>query len=158
MAASKEKEAIYQYLQQNGDFRTLFGIDIANMQSIYAYGYHLYNSGNYPDAKRLFMLLARLSYREFDYWLALGLTCQKLAEYNEAIYCFGRATLIDFANPKPVYLAGLTFILVDNTDSANMALASAIKLCGRQQGYMQLKEEIQKLLDSLQKEYPNDQP
>ena len=43
---------------------------------------------------------------ELDYFFSLGTCCQQLGEHEEAIFCFGRAGIVNIEDPRSPYYAG----------------------------------------------------
>ena len=140
---NEDIEAIRDFFGQGGTLQALVDIDPAHLDKLYAYACQLFDAGNYAGAKRYYQLLTRLSHWQFDYWFALGLTCQQLNEHGEAAFCFGRAGLLRLDDPRPSYLAGLSYELTGNTELASKAFTASIKWCSDKPEYAQLKRDIE---------------
>lgn len=135
-------DTVRDFFNQGGTLQALINLNPADLDHVYAYACQLFDAGDYAAAKRFYLLLSRLSHWQFDYWLALGLCCQRLSEQAEAVFCFGQAGLLRLDDPRPAYLAGLSHQLVGELDKARKALDAAIKWCAAKPEYAALKAEI----------------
>lgn len=135
-------DTVRDFFNQGGTVQALLDLDPVDLDRIYAYACQLFDVGDYAAAKRFFLLLSRLSHWQFDYWLALGLCCQRLEEHAEAVLCFGQAGLLRLDDPRSAYLAGLSYQLADQPTMARKALNAAIKWCSDKPEYAALKIDI----------------
>lgn len=111
---------------------------------VYRYACQLFDANEFASAKRYFQLLTRLSGGQFHYWLALGLTCQRRSEHEEALLCFGRAASVRRDDPRPAFHAGLSYRRMCKMERARAAFCAALKGCGERLEYAALKTEIQR--------------
>lgn len=114
----------------------------SDLECVYAYACGLFGAGDYTGAKRYYRLLTRLAHGQFNYWLALGLTCQRRSEHDEAIVCFGRAGAVRRDDPRPAYHAGLSYRQAGLADRARTAFSAALKGCGEKPEYAAFKAEV----------------
>lgn len=135
-------DTVRDFFRQGGTLQALMKLNPADLDHVYAYATQLFDAGDYAAAKRFYLLLSRLSHWQFDYWLALGLCCQRLGEHTEAVFCFGQAGLLRLDDPRPAYLAGLSYQLAGQPDKACKALNAAIRWCSAKPEYAALKAEI----------------
>lgn len=142
MSEQDSLDTIRDFFSQGGTVQTLIDLDPTDLDSVYAYACQLFDAGEYAAAKRFYLLLARLSHWQFEYWVALGLCCQRLFEHDQALFCFGQAGLLRLDDPSPPYLAGLSYCLISNYEMANTAFTTALKWCSAKQEYAALKAEI----------------
>ncbi|MCD4487165.1 SycD/LcrH family type III secretion system chaperone [Chromobacterium vaccinii] len=145
-------DTVRDFFAQGGTLQALVNLDPADLDRVYAYACQLFDAGDYAGAKRFYLMLARLSHWQFDYWLSLGLCCQRLGEHTEAIFCFGQAGLLRLDDPRSAYLAGLSHQLIGNRPQAAKAFAAALKWCAARPEYAELKAEIQQQAASCPKE------
>jgi secretion system chaperone SscA len=134
---------IRDFFNQGGTLQALVDIDPARLDELYAYATQLFDAEDYAGAKRYYQLLTRLSHWQFDYWFALGLACQQLNEHAEAAFCFGKAGVLRLSDPRPAYLAGLSYQLMGHGDLADKAFAASIKWCSDKPEYADLKREVE---------------
>lgn len=145
-ALLEQLTGLANYLAQGGTLHAMLGIDLSHLDRLYAYAGQLFEQGNYAGAKNYYLLLSRLCHWQYDYWLALGLTCQRLGESAEAAYSFGRAGLLRLDDPLPPYYAALSHRLDGDTELAQKAMVAAIKRCAHKAEYAALKRELQAAL------------
>ena len=75
----------------------------------------------------------------FDYWFAAGLCCQRLAEHDQAIFCFAHAAAVQPTDPRPTYFAGVSYQVLGNLVYACKAFETSVMLCGSQEEYQALR-------------------
>lgn len=143
MSEQNDLDTVRDFFQQGGTLQALVGLEPDDLDRVYAYACQLFDAGDYAGAKRFYLLLARLSHWQFDYWLALGLTCQRLSEHEEAVFCFGQAGLLRLDDPRPAYLAGLSHQLAGNPAQARKAFTAALRWCAARPEHAALKAEVQ---------------
>ncbi|MFM0514987.1 SycD/LcrH family type III secretion system chaperone [Paraburkholderia sp. RL17-373-BIF-A] len=142
-------ETVRDFFSRGGTLQALVNLDPADLDHIYAYATQLFDLGDYAAAKRFYLLLSRLSHWNFDYWFALGLCCQRLAEHLEAVFCFGQAGLLRLDDPRPAYLAAQSYQFAGQPDNARKALSSAIRGCMSCPEYAELRDEIMRQISIL---------
>lgn len=140
---SDDIEAIRDFFDQGGTLQALVDIDPDHLDKLYAYACQLFEAENYAGSKRYYQLLIRLSHWQFEYWFALGLVCQQLGEHGEAVFNFGKAGTLRLSDPRPAYLAGLSYQLMGNGELAGKAFAASAKWCSDKAEYAELKREVE---------------
>lgn len=120
-----------------------------DLDCVYGYACQLFDAGDYTGARRCYELLTRLSPGQFNYWLALGLACQRRAEHDEAVVCFGRAGSLRGRDPRPAYHAGVSYRLNGQPERARTAFLAALKGCGERPEHSAFKAEIRRQAQSL---------
>ncbi|MFB2875177.1 SycD/LcrH family type III secretion system chaperone [Aeromonas jandaei] len=135
-------EAVRNYFNQGGTLHALMDVSLDDLDVIYAYACQLFKSADYPAAKRYYMLLTNLCHWQYDYWLALGLCCQRLDEHDEAIFSLVKAAQLRLDDPQPVYLAGISYRLIGNLEQAHKAFQGALKWCSNKSQYDAIKTEV----------------
>jgi type III secretion system low calcium response chaperone LcrH/SycD len=96
------------------------------IEQTYAYGYHLYESGNYKQAKKAFeMLLTFNGVFEKRFWFAFSACMQKLKEYNKALHGWAMTSLLDKNDSLCHFHAAECLISLNQIDEAKKALMQA---------------------------------
>jgi secretion system chaperone SscA len=134
-----EQTILKDFFEQGGSLRMLADIEQEDLDRVYAYTYDLYRQERYAAAKINFYTLARIDQWNFDYWLALGLSCQRLEEHQQAIFCFVRSGTIRWKDPRSSYFAGVSYQLLGNTEYATKAFSASIKWCAKRSEYQGLR-------------------
>ncbi|MDE1712311.1 MULTISPECIES: SycD/LcrH family type III secretion system chaperone [Chromobacterium] len=142
MTEQDDLDTVRDFFNQGGTLQALVNLDPADLDSVYSYACQLFDAGDYAGAKRFYLMLARLSHWQFDYWLALGLACQRLSEHEEAVFSFGQAGLLRLDDPRPAYLAGLSHQLAGHPEQAGKAFAAALKWCASKPEHAAIKAEV----------------
>lgn len=147
-------DQIRDYLRQGVTMQALLDIDPADLDTVYADACQRFDQEDWLGTKKQLLLLTRLSHWQFDYWLALGLTCQRLGEHEEAALSFSQSARLRIDDPRSAYLAGLSLLALAQPDAARQALDTAIKLCAERPTQQSLKQQAQQMLASCPQERP----
>ena len=141
--------SVEHYFAEGGTLRALFGLDPVALETLYAYACQRFEAGDHEGARQIFFALAAIDPHSYDYWLSLGLCLQKLHRHDEAIYCFVRSAGLRMWEPKPPCLAALSLQLCGEYGKAAEAYEAAIKWCGQQKEYQDLRGFAEQSLQSL---------
>lgn len=136
------QETLLNYFDGGGTLQEMLGIDPLHLDQLYGYANQRYEQGDYHVAKRYYGLLCAYCHWQADYWLALGLACQRLGEHVEALAAFGRAGTLQLADPYAPFYAAISHQLRGEAAQADKALAAALLRCGDQSRHAELKQEI----------------
>ena len=121
--------SLQTFLQQGGSLKMLADINPKDLDILYRYGTQLMNYGDYEGAKRIFYLLMKIDQWNFDYFFSLGTCCQQLGEHEEAIFCFGRAGIVNIEDPRSPYYAGKSYGALGNIAYAIKSYKAAVRIC-----------------------------
>lgn len=139
---------LQKFYAKGGSLRMLTDVAEEDLASLYAYAGHLFSQGALPEAKRLYLLLTQLDQWNFDYWLALGVCCQRLSEHEEALACFAESAKIRMTDPRSAYFAGVNYQLLGNIAYAKKAYTAALAWCSDHPEYQTLKDTVSQALAS----------
>ncbi|WP_395755148.1 SycD/LcrH family type III secretion system chaperone [Edwardsiella ictaluri] len=152
MTEQDDLATLHGFFNQGGTLQALMNIAPDDLDHVYSYACQLFDAEDYADAKRFYLLLTRLSHWQYEYWLSLGLCCQRLEEHEQAVSCFGQAGLLRLDDPQPAYLAGLSYRQIGQTALAAKAFSAALKWCAARPQHQAIKEEILRQLTPLTEE------
>jgi type III secretion system low calcium response chaperone LcrH/SycD len=105
----------------------IFGISDLVLFCFYKVGHALYAEKAYRDAAQVFFFLTILSPFVKDYWLALGMAEKLSDDYEQALYAFAMASLMNINDPEPHLHATECYILLKNVPLAVAELEMAKK-------------------------------
>lgn len=128
-----------------GSVRT--ALDERDLAGVYAYACQLFDAGDYARAQRFYQLLALLAPARADHWMALGLTCQRLSEHDDAIACFERAAPLCGDDPRLAYYTGLSHQLMGATARAQAAFRVALARCAGHPQYEALATSVRRQVE-----------
>lgn len=134
-----DQEILKKFFSQGGSLRMLVDVSKDDLDKIYAYANKLFSEGSFKNAKQFYFLLARFDHWCFNYWLALGLCCQRLSQHEEAVFCFGRAGYVNPDDPHAPFYAGMSYELMGNAKYAFKAFEAALRWCDGQPRYAEIK-------------------
>ncbi len=107
-----------------------------DLEILYTLGYHLYNSGDYAQAKLIFKQLVLSKPLEHRHWFGLGSVLQIEKTYSEALVSWSMASLLNGEDPLPHFHAAECLLSLNQKEEAFKAFDSAevlIKNTGKQE-------------------------
>lgn len=107
---------------KGGTLKDVKGLDDAQMETLYALGFNLYQAGKSEDAEKVFRLLTLLDYSVLKYWLGFGASMQAQKKFDEAAQAYAMATILDIHDPRSQYHAAECFIAMGDKVKAGQAL------------------------------------
>ncbi len=120
------------------------------MEGMYAYGYGLYNQGDYDKASDVFEYLTKLNPYEYKYILGVGAARQLQKSYLPAASAYLVAALMEPKDPTPHYHAAECYLELDDPFSAYASMEFAIKAAGSQKKFADLKKRAVMTRDTLE--------
>jgi secretion system chaperone SscA len=135
-----EYEVLQNFFARGGSLWMLADISKADLDTLYAHATQLFEAGEFAAARNIYLILARVDHWNFEYWFALGLSFQRLAAHEDAVFCFGRAGMIRIDDPRASFFAGISYRAFGNDTYARKAFNAAIKWCGAQSKYLEIRQ------------------
>lgn len=116
-------EALLDRGQSAGAF---LGLGTEQLATIYQVAHHVYDSGDYVQAEKIFGLLCLMDGTTFAHWLGLGNCRQMLGLHDEAQAAYRMAVLQDSEDPRPYLQSAVSWIALGERESAREALKDAL--------------------------------
>lgn len=145
-----QQEVFQEFFERGGSLRMLVDIPKERLEKIYAHANNLFKQKQFVEAKKFYFLLTKLDQWGFNYWLALGMSCQRLSEHEEALACFSQAGMVVVDDPRSAFYAGLSYELLGNKVNAGKAFRAAINWCADLDEYKVLQKLAQRGLARAQ--------
>ncbi len=142
-------EELVKFFNEGGTVKTLRDISPATIETLYAQGYNLYQTGKFDDALQIFKLLTILDHYDVRFPMGAGLCQQRLDHHEAAVECFSAAAIVDIKNPEPPYCAAESLIQMSRWTEAESGLFSATQLAGNKPEFQALKERASQLLERI---------
>ncbi|WP_244916881.1 tetratricopeptide repeat protein [Pandoraea apista] len=120
-----------QFFESGGALRMLADLDEDDLASVRAHAGQRFAQGKIAAAQRVFFVLATLDQWSFDDWYGLGLCYQRLGQHEQALPCFAKAGVIRASDPRPPYLAGLSYEHMGNREFARKSYDATLRVCGQ---------------------------
>ncbi|MBB6155178.1 secretion system chaperone SscA [Pseudomonas sp. JAI115] len=149
--AQDEQQVLQHFFARGGSLRMLADIQKEDIEQLYGYATHLFESGDIAAARNIYYMVSRIDQWHFDGWLALGLCNQRLGRHEEAVSCLARSGMIRVDDPRSAYFAAISHTLLGQVECARKALQSAILWCkGRTEHQAMLRSAEQMLRSAEQ--------
>jgi type III secretion system low calcium response chaperone LcrH/SycD len=116
---------------------------------MYAYGFRLYNLGDYKKALQVFTGLTMIDPQDFRFHLSLGAAYHRLKNHVSAVDSYYRSAQIEPENPMPHYYMYDCFMQENLWGDAQLCLDEVIKRCGNHPECAELKARCKMLSDPL---------
>lgn len=147
---ASDVEAVFsRFFAQGGALRMLADLDEADLARVRAYARERFSQGEIAAAQRVYFVLATLDQWSFDDWFGLGLCYQRLGQHGEALPCFAKAGVIRASDPRPPYLAAMSYQSVGNDAFAIKAYDATLRLCAGQSQHRKLEHSARSRRDAL---------
>ena len=128
-------------LNQHGSMAEIIGMPDSLLQNIEAEATRLYNEDSYDDARIFYQFLATCRPGIQTYWMNLGATCMKLELYEDALKCYGLATIVDPTDPRPYFFSAYSNRKIEKIAEAKLCLNQVIVLCKDSLEWQELKNQ-----------------
>ncbi|WP_084009950.1 CesD/SycD/LcrH family type III secretion system chaperone [Pandoraea oxalativorans] len=149
-ASAADTAAIFsRFFERGGALRMLADLDESDLACVRAYALQRFKEGEIAAAQRVYFMLATLDPWSFDDWFGLGLCYQRLGQHDDALPCFAKAGVIRAADPRPSYLAGMSYESVGNAPFATKAYRATLRLCGESTQHRKLAHSARARCDAL---------
>ncbi len=132
-------------LLKSESLQRAFGISNYEMEKLYEEAYAYYENEQYLKAVTVFRWLVLFNSYEPKYWMGFAASEQLLERYEKALHAYAVVSLLESENPYPHYHAYECYMLLDNKEDADKALALAKRRCENSSNYDELKQEIEEL-------------
>lgn len=118
-----------RFFASGGALRMLADLSEDDLARVRAHAAERFARGRIAAAQRVYFVLATLDQWSFDDWYGLGLCYQRLGQHAQALPCFAKAGVIRASDPRPPYLAGMSYEHTGNREFARKAYDAALRLC-----------------------------
>lgn len=146
------EEMMLKMLLEGKNGMEAIGFSSEMVEHMYAYGYRLYNNGNYKNAKKVFMGLTMLHPDDARFYLAQAACHQHLKEWDQAIAVYNTSSILDPISPMPLFYMYECLNQLKAYEDAASCLKETMKRCGDEPLFASVKERCQLLLEALPKE------
>lgn len=125
------------------------GIGDKNTEALYADAYHLYNIGQYEEAKKIFVTLCMLDPLDARFPFGIAASCHMMEDYERAAQWYFKTSLFDADNPIPHYHASDCHLRLNDPVSALASLRITVDRCGNNTAYQIIKERAEMTINNL---------
>lgn len=148
----KTTESLIKMYEEGLWPKEAMGIPQQLLDTIYEYGYRMFQSGKYKDALDCFKLLRQLDPPVFRYHFAVAASYHYLKQYPDAAGNYLFCTFMEPRNPIPYFHLYDCYIKQDALEPALEALNNVIQRSGDRPQFAQLKERSLLEKQRLEKE------
>ncbi|MFJ2995317.1 tetratricopeptide repeat protein [Pandoraea sp. NPDC087047] len=143
------QDILSRFFERGGALRMLADLDEADLARVRAHAAGQFARGQMAAAQRVYFVLATLDQWSFDDWYGLGLCYQRLGQHEQALPCFAKAGVICGSDPRPPYLAGMSYEHTGNREFARKAYDATLRLCAQRPQYDKLARSARARNDTL---------
>ncbi|MDR3399339.1 MAG: CesD/SycD/LcrH family type III secretion system chaperone [Pandoraea sp.] len=147
--ADEKQEVLSRFFESGGALRMLADLDEGDLARVRAHAGQRFAQGQIAAAQRVYFVLATLDQWSFDDWFGLGLCYQRLGQHEQALPCFAKAGVIRAADPRPPYLAGMSYEHTGNREFARKSYDATLRVCGHQPQHDALARSARERRDAL---------
>lgn len=147
--ADEAPAILSRFFESGGALRMLADLDEADIACVRAHACQRFAQGQIAAAQRVYFVLATLDQWSFDDWYGLGLCYQRLGQHEQALPCFAKAGLIHASDPRPPYLAGMSYAHTGNREFARKSFDATLRICGQLPQHDQLARSARARRDAL---------
>lgn len=122
------------------------------LEALYAQGYHLFNTGNYIKAGKIFALLCVVAQTDPRFYMANAASLHKQGRFEEAMQNYGMAASYDPLNPIPMYHAVDCAMEIGDEVTAAVLLEIVISRCQDKEEFSLIKQRCTILRDLVIKD------
>ncbi|VVE70921.1 CesD/SycD/LcrH family type III secretion system chaperone [Pandoraea captiosa] len=148
-AAQGEPAILSRFFERGGALRMLADLCETDLEIVRAYASERFSQGHIAGAQRVYFLLATLDQWSFEDWYGLGLYYQRLGQHREALPCFAKAGVICASDPRPPYLAGISYEHIGNVEFAGRSYRATLRLCAQLPQHASLARSARARCDAL---------
>ena len=137
---------------ENQSPKEAMGISSEMLEHMYAFGYRLYNLGQYKQAATMFKSLTVYDPRNARYAFAMAATCHRAKNLKDASKYYLRASQINLDDPMPLYFLYDCYHQSGLLDDAKICLEEGIRRMSQNPVFSGLREKCQLFLNNLNQE------
>lgn len=145
-------KALVKIFERGTPPKEALGLTDLDISEMYCYGFTLFSSGKYTEAREIFKLLIQFCPEESDFYICLGVCHHRLKAYQLACACYMGANQLNPSNPVPLFYAYDCCLNVEDPYSAAIMLANGLVQCGNDPKYAKMKEKGKLQLEALEKQ------
>lgn len=143
---AQQEEAMLKIILENKTPKEALGFSDEMIEHMYAYGFRLYNLGNYKKAKDVFTSLSIFVPDDPRFYLGQGACCQRLKDWENAAAAYNTCSLIDTDSPMPLFYMYECLSQLNRPHDAAACLGEVISRCGDLELFAPIKERCMLLL------------
>lgn len=148
----KYEEMLTKIFCENQKPQDVMGFSNEMMEHIYAYGYRLFNLGNYKQAAAIFQSLTVFDPYQSRFALALGASYHRQKNLRGASQYYLRAGFMNPEDPFPFFYLYDVYTLGEGLTDAQFCLEESIRRMGDNPTFAKMKEKCVLYLEGLKKQ------
>lgn len=126
------------------------GLTPEHLDKMYASAYTLYAEKHYSEALKMFEGMAFYNHLDKRGWIGSAACYQIFKRYEDAIFSYFQASIIDANDPLPLFYTSECYIALKEYDKALPALEAAQLLIKSQPAFAFLQDGASKMRNYLQ--------
>jgi len=138
----KNPEEFRKEIEQGKSLQSILGYTDDSMEKFYQAARTVFAEGRYQDSQDAFLFLTTLNPHVYAYWVGLGMSYQKLEEYEQAILAYECASKVHDEFPIPYFYQAACHHLMHQKDEAKRYMALAKQKCIGKPDYQDFLHKI----------------
>lgn len=122
-------------------------------KALYKRAYDMYNLGQHVQANQIFRILCFLEPRAPRYHMGLAATNHQMGNYENAIYIYWTAFVMDPSTPAPLFHISDCYIHLEEPEMSYLMLEATKEQCGNKPEFAHLKQRCIMMMDGLNEKY-----
>jgi type III secretion system low calcium response chaperone LcrH/SycD len=110
----------------------------------------LFEQKRFQDAADAFLVLTILDSNVYAFWMGLGASEQKCAQYESAMMAYAMATVTDPSNPYPHLYSSQCYAEIEDVLSSLESIDCAIECAAKSEEYRGVKEQVEGIKKRLE--------
>ena len=113
---------------ESSNLQEKFNLTDDTLDVFYEVSRELFENEEYDEAERAFFVLTLLKPLNAFYWLGLGMSKQRLEDYDSALRCYAMSGIISVETPLPHMYAAQCFLHLQKRYQARQAIKLALEI------------------------------
>lgn len=142
-------ELIHKYILEGKPLRDLIGYSETAMENFYQAAASLLDNKRYKESQDAFLFLTTIDPHVYAYWLGLGISYQRMEDFEQAILSYNCASLLEAGSPIPHFYAAGCHHSLRQQEEARSELNKAREKALRNAKYHDYLGKIEKAADLI---------
>lgn len=146
-----DREMLRKFIKEGKSLQEIIGYSDQLMEGLYQAALGIFKEGRFTQANDGFLFLTTINPYVYAYWLGLGMTYQKLEEYEQALLAYECCLALEQDAPLPNYHTASCHYLLGDTEKALDVLQATINKCKESPDHTHLLKQAEETVEKIKK-------